>query len=176
MPYPIEKIALIEQMRSQGPFVYLSVEHIEFLLDSVQIEDAIPGDLLIIQGDSDRDYLLLLDGELEVTRKFSGANGEQELHVGLAKAGEGVGEMSLLSSLSRSASVRATRPSKILRIDGGKMDELLAWSEEFAGHLGATAEERRRMNLLHQTKGFGKLPLHNIQAAIRRMQPVTDTF
>jgi CRP-like cAMP-binding protein len=114
MNHSIEKASLIEQIRLKEPFAHLSAEHLALLLNSVQLEDAMPGDVLITQGESNRDYLLLLAGELEVTRKLSCGGGEQGIYLGLAKAGEGVGEMSLLSSLPRTASVRATKPSKII--------------------------------------------------------------
>ena len=168
--HSIETASLIKQIHTKGPFVHLSDEQLALLMESAQLEETNPDEFLIHQGETTRDYFLLLEGELEVIRHFSSIDNAQHIHVDLVKAGEGVGEMSLLSSLPRSASVRATHASKIMRINGDKMDELLAWSEEFSDHLSATAKERSRINLLHQSKGFSQLPLHNIQAAIRRMQ------
>jgi len=163
---------LIEQLQNLGPFAHLSAEELAGLLEAAQVATALPGDMLIAEGDRDRDYLVLLEGELEVSRTWIEPGGQQEVKLGYIKPGQGVGEISLLGSPPRGASVRATRPSRFVRLDADRMDELLAWSQQFAHALKSDAELRSRMNAVRQTKSLRALPFHIFQGIFERMQPL----
>lgn len=128
--------------------------------------------MLIDENAGGYDYLVLLEGELEVTRRFLNADGMTELEIGRLRPGDGAGEMALLHGLPRQASVRAVRESYYLRIDGERMEELLAWSQCFSAELNDLAEVRARMNLVRQVGPFRSLPLDNVQRAFEALRPM----
>jgi len=161
---------LINQLQGIGPFAHLSSEEIAGLLEGAHIGTAEPGEVLIAQGGQDRDYLVLLEGELEVTRTWVEPGGQEEVRLGYIKPRQGAGEISLLGSPPRGASVRAVQPSRFLRLDSDKMDELLAWSQQFASNLRADNDLRRRMNAVRQAKSLRALPFPIFQAVFGRMQ------
>jgi CRP-like cAMP-binding protein len=166
----IPEPGLIEQLQGIGPFAHLSAEEIAGLLAAGHAGSAKPGEVLIAQGGTDRDYLVLLEGELEVSRTWVESGEREEVRLGYITPGQGVGEISLLGSPPRGASVRAIRPSRFVRLDSDRMDELLAWSQQFAHNLEADAELRIRMNAVRQAKSLRALPLPVFQTLFERMQ------
>jgi CRP-like cAMP-binding protein len=168
----ILETGLIEQLQGIGPFAHLGAEEIAGLLQAAHAGTAQPGELLIAQGGKDRDYLVLLEGELEVTRTWVEPGGREEVRLGYITPGQGVGEISVLGSPPRGASVRAVQLSRFVRVDSDKMDELLAWSQQFAHNLQADADLRSRMNAVRQAKSLRALPFPIFQAVFGRMQPL----
>jgi signal transduction histidine kinase len=91
------------------------------LYDSSQRIVAEPGDLIIEEGAPGESMFIVLDGELEVTKR----DGNREIVLATRKAGEFLGEMSLLESAPRSASVRAVKRSELLSIGPEAFHSLL---------------------------------------------------
>ena len=162
---------LYNQLRAKRPFAALPEQQFSSLLASASLEEVMAGSLLIQQGDMDRDYLVLLEGEIEIRRQYRTAQDEEDLEVGRLFPGQGVGEIALLFGVPRQASVRAIVPSRVLRINGDQMEELLAWSQRFADELQDQAELRARMNLVRRTGPFRTLPLERVRLAFECMQP-----
>lgn len=167
-----ERTGLLERFARKGVFSRLTQHEVAAVFASAKLQRVDQGAKLIHQGETSRDYILLIDGELEVRREWTAADGTQEVSVGVIRPGEGVGEMALLSALPRGATVAATSNSRLLRIDGELMDELLTWCSALADRLHDDAEERRRMNAVRQTPVFRQLPLATMQCAFDRMQPM----
>lgn len=167
---------LIERLSRLGVFSRLSRQEMTALLASGRIARTDGGSVLIGQGERSRDYLVVLEGELEVRRDWLGADGRQEVSLGRVKPGEGVGEMAVLSAVPRGASVVALRPSRVLRIDGDAIDELLTWSSGLASAMREDAEMRRRVGTVRQSKAFRRLPLPTMQNAFERMRPMETTY
>lgn len=163
---------LLERLRRFGPFAGLTEQETAALLASARVVNAEPGTRVIGQEGLDRDYMVLLEGELEVWREWTTDEGRIESEVGRIRPGEGVGEMALLAGAPRVASVYAVGPSRLLRVDGEAMDELLSWSQHLADHMRADAELRGRMNAVRQSRAFRSLPLATLQCAVERMRPV----
>lgn len=166
---------LIERIGRLGVFARLSRHEVAALLASGRIIHAESGIQLIAQGETSRDYLVVIEGELEVRREWLGADGRQEISLGRVRPGEGVGEMAVLSAVPRGASVIAVRSSRVLRIDGDAIDELLSWSGHLASALRADAELRRRVGTVRQSQAFRRLPLPTMQNAFERMCPIDTT-
>jgi len=104
------------------------------------------------------DHLVLLAGELEVQRTWTGRDGSEQLGAWrLTVNADGPG-FSLLSAAGSGMRVRACAASEVLVIDSEALDELLGWS-----HLGDIQLP------LKQLKVFHKVPLENVQAAFQRM-------
>lgn len=163
--------ALLERLSGMRPFSCLSTHQLEYALNAARVEAAPAGRLLIGEGRGDSDYLLLLEGELEVSRHIRHADYEIERMVGRLLPGDGAGEMALLQGTPRQASVKALCASRYMRFDGERMEELLAWSQCFSHELNGQAVIRERMNLVHQIGPFRNLPLENVQRAFGLLQP-----
>jgi signal transduction histidine kinase len=80
-----------------------------------------PGDVIIEEGASSEEMYVLVEGELMVTTS------QQSKEIELAKIspGEVVGELALLDKAPRIASVRASKPSLVIRVPASTFDHLL---------------------------------------------------
>ncbi len=105
-----------------------------------------------------RDHLVLLAGELEVQRTWTGRDGREQVSARrIAVNADGPG-LSLLSAAGSGMRVRACASSEWLAIDGEALDGLLGWS-----HLGDHRLPLKHLNVFH------KVPLENLQAVFERM-------
>ena len=105
-----------------------------------------------------RDHLVLLAGELEVQRTWTGRDGREQVSAWrIAVNADGPG-FSLLSAAGSGMRVRACASSEWLAIDGEALDELLGWS-----HLGDHRLPLKHLNVFH------KVPLENLQVVFERM-------
>lgn len=71
------------------------------------------GDYLIRQGERERSMFVIRSGEFDIIEE---ADGDEPIHLGKARNGDVVGEMSLLREGVRSASVRAVKAGTVLEI------------------------------------------------------------
>jgi Cyclic nucleotide-binding domain len=99
----------VELLRGQPLFAPLSLATVEHLAASLAPVRFDTGTWLIREGDVGDDYLLIDDGEVEISR------GERVL--GTGGAGLGVGEIALINDVPRTASVRAVTPVAAFRMD-----------------------------------------------------------
>ncbi len=164
---------LLARLRAMEPFSHLGDEQFAALLAETTIRDAAAGELLIRQDESDRDHLVLIGGSLEVRRPVKTSRGNEDTHLDRVHPGEGIGAMALLSAVPHHASVMALTPSRYLRINGDRVDEMLAWSESFAGDLRNDPRLRHRVDLIRQTTALQRLPLERVCAAFNAMRPVS---
>jgi hypothetical protein len=82
------------------------------------------GEVLVRQGGPADKFFIVVDGEVEVVREEDG--GEQR--IGLFGPGGFFGEMSIMRDTPRSATVRATRPSRLLTLDHDEFRTIVAES------------------------------------------------
>jgi signal transduction histidine kinase len=104
--------SLQEFVRKLPFFADLTLADVAQLCRSSRRVHAEPGDLVIEEGTPGDSLYVVLSGELEITKR----DGERQVVLATRKAGEAVGEMSLLEQTPRSASVRALQPSELLEI------------------------------------------------------------
>lgn len=149
-----------------APFSRLPPDLLAQVASGAREMAAAPGEAILVQGDIGRDYVVLLEGRLEVTRQIPG---EAPLVVGTVGPGAGVGEMAVLSALPREASVTALAPVRYLRIDGDTVDSLLACSPAFLARLQHDAVLRQRLSLIRLARPFRNLPAEKIELAFDRM-------
>ena len=100
----------------------LAEKDLASLLYHAELLDGAAGDYLIREGEQGHHLFVLISGQVQISKR---AFGIQKIIQTLGP-GECFGEMSLIECRSRSASVRASVPCKLLRINGEEIDRLPA--------------------------------------------------
>lgn len=97
-------------------FSTLNPDELEAICGWVDVEPADPGRRLTIEGAAGYAFFVLQDGSASVTR-----DGEEINHIG---PGDFFGEMAILGSGRRSATVTVTSPSTVLVMFGTRFRQL----------------------------------------------------
>lgn len=104
-------------------FEVLSGEEREALVKEMELEEHEEGSVIIAEGQAGSSMYVIARGEVKVyTRGSDGGS------VYLAKLGEGdfFGEVSVLTGKPRTATITASQPSQLLRLDKEKLDSALS--------------------------------------------------
>jgi hypothetical protein len=96
-------------LRRNALFAPLPLTALDRLAESLTPVSYLPGDVVMREGDIGDHYLLIADGEVDVA-----ASGR---HLRTCRAGDGVGEIALLRSVPRTATVVARTPVSGFAID-----------------------------------------------------------
>jgi cAMP-dependent protein kinase regulator len=128
-------------------FSSLTREALQALLGAFETLSVAVGESVIREGETGGAVYLVARGELEVSRRSSGADGKPS--VTLARLGNGAffGEMALLSQLPGAATVIATRPSVLLAARRDKIEEVAQIFPELAAQLAAHCRRLSVANL-----------------------------
>jgi len=132
--------SLQEFVRQLPLFADLTLADVAQLCRSSRRVHAAPGDLVIEQGAPGDSLYIVLSGELEITRRDDG----REVVLATRKAGEAVGEMSLLERAPRSASARAVRPSELMEVSPESFRNVLETNPSTAMTVLRTVAQRLR--------------------------------
>src|ERR671916_2103875 len=165
----------VDELRRVALFADLATEDLEQLCQMARTDSVDSGELVFEEGSPGDALYVILDGELEVTKRQDG----QAVVLAVRRAGELVGEMSLLEQAPRSASVRALRESRLLVISQAAFQTLLSCSASAHLTILRTVTSRLRNNesVLMQNEKMAALgtlaaglahELNNPAAAIRR--------
>src|SRR5918998_4126635 len=166
---------MLDELRHVPLLADLSKEDLEQLYQMAETVSIPAGQLVLQEGDSGDSLFVVLDGELEVTKR----HGRQEVLLAVYKAGQFFGEMALLEQAPRSASVRTLRESRLLLISQAAFQTLLSCSPSAPLMILHTLPSRLRNNesVLMQNEKMAALgtlaaglahELNNPAAAIRR--------
>ncbi len=109
------------ELREMGLFGALGDEVLEYLARSLQTRRIGPGEFVFREGEAARDFFVVLDGEMEVTKK---SRRGRDLRVAILGPADVFGEMSIIDLQPRSATVQALAPARLLRITSEDMDAL----------------------------------------------------
>lgn len=114
-----------EQAISHVPlFSTLPQSEIGYLAETLRPCEALPGAVLMREGEFGDRFYVVLDGQLEIVKALGTAD---ERLVGVRGPGEYIGEMSLLNRDGlRTASVRARTPAQLLEMTRADFDALLS--------------------------------------------------
>ncbi|MBI3915298.1 MAG: cyclic nucleotide-binding domain-containing protein [Chloroflexi bacterium] len=114
-----------------------------------------PGQIIMEEGSPPDALYVILDGDVEILKQSGGQN----VSIAVRRAGEVLGELSLLAQTPRTASVRALVPSQILKISAQSFKHLLACSPSAPLAMMHTIMERLRNteSMLHQSEKMASL-------------------
>ncbi|MEO5985685.1 MAG: ATP-binding protein [Candidatus Limnocylindria bacterium] len=131
---------IAERLRATALFGGLDDEQLAQIIELGEIVDLGPGDALIVEGEVADALFVVLEGELDVTKRSGTTN------VPLARVGPGSlqGEIAALEGGRRLATVRAVGPAEALRIPVDVMRQLLAAGPDVALSVIRTAVGRLR--------------------------------
>ena len=137
--------AIVARLRDTPLFGGLDDEHLARLAKLGEVVDLEPGEALITEGELADALYVVLDGELEVTKR----SGTSEIPVAMVGPGALQGEIAALEGGRRLATVRAVVAAEVLRIPVGAIRELLAAGPEMAlGIIGTAVTRLRAMESL----------------------------
>jgi cAMP-dependent protein kinase regulator len=116
---------LFKQSVPKSPlFEVLGSEEREALVKEMELESHEEGAVIISEGEAGTSMYVITSGEVKVYTRGTMGSGS----VYLAKLGEGdfFGEVSVLTGKPRTATITASRPTELLRLDKEKLDNALA--------------------------------------------------
>ena len=136
----LDRAAIVERLRLTPLFGGLDDAQLDRLVEMGEIVDLDPSALLIREGDAADALYVVLDGELDVTKRA----GRSEIP--LARVGPGAlqGEIAALEGGRRLASVKAVTAAEVLRIPVAALRELLTAGPDVALAVIRTAVSRLR--------------------------------
>ena len=136
----LERAAIVERLRSTPLFGGLPDDQLGRLAETGEIVDLALGDVLIAEGDTADALYVVLDGELDVTKRADRTD------IPLARVGPGSlqGEIAALEGGRRLATVRAATPAEVLRIPIAAVRDLLDAGPDVALAIIRTAVGRLR--------------------------------
>jgi signal transduction histidine kinase len=111
----------LDRLRAAPLLADLPDEMLVALLDAAGDVKLAPDEVLMVEGETATALFVVLEGELEVTKDLDG----DEVLLATCGAGDLLGELSMLHGRPRSATVRATTPATVLRIEPDTLTELL---------------------------------------------------
>jgi len=136
----LERAGIVDRLRLTPLFGGLPDDQLNRLVDTGEIVDLAAGDALIVEGDVADALYVVLEGELDVTKRADRAD------IPLARVGPGSlqGEIAALEGGRRLATVRAATAAEVLRIPIGAVRALLSAGPDVALAVIRTAVSRLR--------------------------------
>ena len=131
----------ISTLRAIELFRPLPEGELEFIRPALSVEEYSVGDVLMAEGDPGEELFILLSGEVKVV---TGHRQPEETVVRTMGPVEVLGEMSLLTSEPRSATVIATERSHTLVLTKAALDEVLLNHPDICMALLKDAHKRLR--------------------------------
>ena len=121
----------------------VSVEDLSEVVESAELESFSPGDTMFKEGDEGNAVYLIRKGSVTISRNIGG----NDIVLSYVPAGHYVGEMAMLASTPRSATVRAAVATDALKIDGAKFKGLLERMPDLRAAVEAKFQERLAQNV-----------------------------
>jgi CRP-like cAMP-binding protein len=126
----------VHLLRSVWLFEGCSGRQLDQLATISSVRTVEAGECLSREGDPHREFMVIVDGKAEVTRRGT--------HIASLGPGDFVGEMSLLDRTERVATVTAVSPTTLLLMTGANFDMILREQPSFARNLLTVVSQRLR--------------------------------
>jgi cAMP-dependent protein kinase regulator len=122
---PMQPVFVEQKVPPSPLFEVLTAEERAALVKEMELEQHGEGDVIITEGETGSSMYVIAHGEVKVYTRGTGGKGG---NVYLAKLGEGdfFGEVSVLTGKPRTATLTASKPTELLRLDKEKLDNALA--------------------------------------------------
>jgi len=122
---PMQPVFVEQKVPPSPLFEVLTKEERAALVKEMELEQHGEGDVIITEGETGSSMYVIAHGEVKVYTLGAGGKGG---NVYLAKLGEGdfFGEVSVLTGKPRTATLTASKPTELLRLDKEKLDNALA--------------------------------------------------
>jgi len=146
------------------PFSRLSRQRLHEVLNNVRLIEMREGEIFQIRGGSDRDYLFVLEGGLEIIElgSVSTVAGPEQTH----------NRPIVLPAAPDTATLVARKDAVVCHADRGMLDDLVSW-DGFVNLLGESDHELyRRIERVRSALVFRRLPLEVLEMAFRKMRTV----
>lgn len=167
----IQKI--IDGLGSDTLLGALDPEPLRKLLDDAARRELAKGETIINQGDETGDFAIcLLEGALKIA--MVSVNG-REIILNYASPGDVVGEIAMLDSGPRTASVSAIEPSEVLVIPSRAFESAaVANPRSMVGVMKAMGSRIRQLNLVVESDRTFSMAPRLARALVRLLDPDTD--
>ncbi|MCZ6501646.1 MAG: cyclic nucleotide-binding domain-containing protein [Gammaproteobacteria bacterium] len=123
------------------------IEDLLPVAEKTVINKYMPGEVIFEEGDEGDTLHFIRSGSVTVSSNYEG----RDLVMSYVPANQAVGEMALLGSTTRTATVKAAVKTETLSIDKESFDLLLEKSAGLEDRMQAIAEERRQQNIALQS-------------------------
>ncbi|HSJ90047.1 MAG TPA: ATP-binding protein [Anaerolineales bacterium] len=145
----------LNDLRKSPLFQGLSDDELQQLMDMAEPVSLSAGEILIKQGDAGDAAYVVIQGEFEIQKQ----SGQSLIKIDVRNPGDVVGEMALLSSAPRNATVLAKTDCEVLRIPPQAFQQLLTSSTTAAMAVLHWVMARLTQNeaLLHQQEKMAAL-------------------
>jgi ABC-type bacteriocin/lantibiotic exporter with double-glycine peptidase domain/CRP-like cAMP-binding protein len=123
-------------LRLHPAFSVIPLSMLSESLDLFRTVNVAAGEVVVTEGSASDSVYVVVDGRLPVTRGAAGAV------IGVLRSGDFFGELGVLESAPRSATVTAETDAELLRVDADSVHALMARSPRFRSRLTELAEQR----------------------------------
>ena len=116
---------------------------ITFLVGLVKVRNCLSGEVVVNEDDVAREAYLVLSGTLRISKR-----GGSQVVLGVAKAGDIIGEASILQGAKRTATVTAVTDSHLLCIHNDDLEKVFAELPGLRSAMMVVMDEREKQNRL----------------------------
>lgn len=153
---------ILDFLKNIPLFSDLSDEDLSALLKSVEKINLATGEYLFSEGDEGDCAFIIHKGKVEILKTADG----REILLAVREPGTVIGEMSLLESRPRSASVRATEDCELYLIQKENFDDLLSSSHTALRAMFGTILQRHRENQTNMRQSEKMAQLGTLTAGV----------
>ena len=134
-----EANVIVQFIKKQEYFSGLSVGTLASIADKMWTQQHAPGDIVIRQGDTTKQFFVIRQGEVDIIREEDG----QSKVVATSREGDCFGEEALIKGKPRNATVKCTKPTLLYVLGEDDFREALQSSESLRDELNKVLFERQ---------------------------------
>lgn len=124
---PALNSALPVRVYAAPPLTHFPLSLFPYLFTTAQARTVSAGTVVVDPEANGREYLAVLEGELEVQRETITASGADEIQFGRLMKSAGTKAIVLMHTIPRRSCVRAVTAARILQLDSMRVEALLDW-------------------------------------------------